>query len=203
MPRWIGFSDVIGNGSPIFAQMRTRPGHVIPDYGPMRYYVFIQHLGYVRRPPFAVDGVSTSCISWRYPNPLQWHHNEHERISNQQSRDCLLKHLFRRISKKTSKLRVTGLCEGNSPVNSAHKGPVTRKMFPVDDVIIKISLSRQQMPMCSAGNIMSLISLMKYIKIYFTRQPCRLGASDLVMAVTWYFVGLYGYYRHAALMMTS
>ena len=32
-------------------------------------------------------------------------------------------------SKKTSNLRVTGLCEGNSPVNSPHKGPVTRKLF--------------------------------------------------------------------------
>ena len=40
--------------------------------------------------------------------------------------------------KKTSKLRVTGLCEGNSPVtaNSPHKWPVTRKMFPFDDVIM-------------------------------------------------------------------
>ena len=37
----------------------------------------------------------------------------------------------RHRSKKTSKLRVTGLCAGNSPgpVNSAHKGPVTRKSF--------------------------------------------------------------------------
>ena len=41
-------------------------------------------------------------------------------------------------SKKTSKLRVTDLCVGNStgPVNSPHKGPVTRKMFPFDDVIM-------------------------------------------------------------------
>ena len=41
-------------------------------------------------------------------------------------------------SKKTSKLRVTGPCAGKSPgsVNSSHKGPVTRKMFPSDDVII-------------------------------------------------------------------
>ena len=40
--------------------------------------------------------------------------------------------------KKTSKLRVTGLCAGNwpGPVNSSHKCPVTRKMFPFDDVII-------------------------------------------------------------------
>ena len=40
--------------------------------------------------------------------------------------------------KKTSKLRVTGLCVGKSPgpVNSPHKGPVRRKMFPFDDVIM-------------------------------------------------------------------
>ena len=31
--------------------------------------------------------------------------------------------LFRRRSKKTSKLRVTGLYEGKSQVNSPHKGP--------------------------------------------------------------------------------
>ena len=36
--------------------------------------------------------------------------------------------------KKTSKLRVTGLCEGNSLGDSPHKGPVIRKMFPFDDV---------------------------------------------------------------------
>ena len=36
----------------------------------------------------------------------------------------------------TSKLSVTGLCGGNSPVNSPHKGPVTQKMFPFDDVIM-------------------------------------------------------------------
>ena len=37
---------------------------------------------------------------------------------------------------KMSKLRITGLCAGNSPVNAPHKGPVTRKMFPFDDVIM-------------------------------------------------------------------
>ena len=33
-----------------------------------------------------------------------------------QPNDCLLNRLFRRRSKKKSKLRVTGLCAGNSPV---------------------------------------------------------------------------------------
>ena len=47
---------------------------------------------------------------------LRWRHNEHDGISNHQPHDCLVNRLFRRRSKKTSKLRVTGLCEGNSPV---------------------------------------------------------------------------------------
>ena len=46
---------------------------------------------------------------------LQWRHNERDSASNHQPRDCLLNRLFRRRSKKTSKLRVTGLCAGNSP----------------------------------------------------------------------------------------
>ena len=36
-------------------------------------------------------------------------------VSNHQHHDCSLNLLFRRRSKKTSKLRVTGLCAGNSP----------------------------------------------------------------------------------------
>ena len=47
---------------------------------------------------------------------LRWRHNERDSVSNHQPRDSLLKRLFRRRSKKTSKLRVTGLCAGNSPV---------------------------------------------------------------------------------------
>ena len=44
---------------------------------------------------------------------LQWRHNGRDCVSNHQSHDCLLSRLFRRRSKKTSKLRVTGLCAGN------------------------------------------------------------------------------------------
>ena len=50
------------------------------------------------------------------PSPLQWRHNECDGVSNLQHHACLLNSLFRRRSKKTSKLGVTGLCEGNSPV---------------------------------------------------------------------------------------
>ena len=46
---------------------------------------------------------------------LRWRHNDHAGVSNHQPPGCLLNRLFRRKSKKTSKLRVTGLCAGNSP----------------------------------------------------------------------------------------
>ena len=48
----------------------------------------------------------------------QWRHNGRDGVSNHHPHDCLLNRLFRRRSKKTSKLRVTGLCEKNPPVNS-------------------------------------------------------------------------------------
>ena len=54
----------------------------------------------------------------RWSVSLQWRHNGHDSVSNHQPHDCLLNHLFRRRSKKTSKLRVTGLCVGNSPGTS-------------------------------------------------------------------------------------
>ena len=74
----------------------------------------------------------------RHKISLQWRHYEQNGVSNHQPHDCLLNRLFRCRSKKTSKLRVTGLCVGNSPVTCEfpHKGPVTRKMFPIDDVIM-------------------------------------------------------------------
>ena len=52
---------------------------------------------------------------WLKNKSLQWRHNGHDDVSNHQPHHCLLSHLFGRRSKKTSKLRVTGLCAGNSP----------------------------------------------------------------------------------------
>ena len=68
-------------------------------------------------------------------NALQWRHNGRNSVSNHQPHDCLLN----RRSKTTSKLRVTGLCMGNSP-GTPHKWPVTWKMFPFDDVIMGVQL---------------------------------------------------------------
>ena len=87
----------------------------------------------------AIRAVSLKITNWRlHHQSLRWRHNGCDSVSNHQPRDSLLSRLFRHRSKKTWKLRVTGLCVGNSPgtVNSPHKRPVTRKMFPFDNVIM-------------------------------------------------------------------
>ena len=57
----------------------------------------------------------TTAHSINIPDPLQWRHNGRDSVSNHQPRGCFLNRLFRHRSKKTSKLRVAGLCAGNSP----------------------------------------------------------------------------------------
>ena len=87
-----------------------------------------------------------SCFCWQHIcflcfmlNALQWRHNGRDGVSNQQPHDCLLNRLFRRRSKKTSKLRVTGLCAGNSPGT----GEIPAQMasyaenVSIDDVIME------------------------------------------------------------------
>ena len=86
---------------------------------------------FVRVPMLALNNVTT-CLCWRTIIShqsrvcirlkastvwsLKWRHNDHNGVSNHQPHDCLLNHLFRQRWKKTSKLCVTGLCAGNSPV---------------------------------------------------------------------------------------
>ena len=70
---------------------------------------------------------------------LQWRHNWRDSVSNHQPRDCLLNRLFRRRSKKHQNSASLAFVWGihRWPVNSPHKWPVTRKMFPFDDVMMK------------------------------------------------------------------
>ena len=72
---------------------------------------------------YVVTRNSMPMTIYFYPNvytyhhrivPLHWRHNGHDSVSNHQPHDCLLNRLFRRRSKKILKLRVTGLCAGNS-----------------------------------------------------------------------------------------
>ena len=73
---------------------------------------------YGTEPPFTIQdfiGISKSRRCDVQVRPLQWRHNERNSVSNHQPHDCLLNCLTRRRSKKTTTLRVTGLCAGNSP----------------------------------------------------------------------------------------
>ena len=73
---------------------------------------------------------------------LQWRHNEPDGISNHRRLEYLLNRLFRRISKKTSKLRVTCLCEGNPPVTGGfpEQRSSNAEYVLFDDVIMVILL---------------------------------------------------------------
>ena len=56
------------------------------------------------------------CSGAVYGFDIQWRHNGCDSVSDHQRHDCLPNRLFRCRSKKISKLRVTGLCAGNSPL---------------------------------------------------------------------------------------
>ena len=91
------------------------------------------------------DTYTQDTVTWYIGNSLQclnllalrWRHIGRESVSNHQPHDYLLSRLITHRSKKISKLRVTGLWAGYSPVNSPYEGPVTRKKFQFDDVIME------------------------------------------------------------------
>ena len=89
--------------------------------------------------------VSFILKTWQYSDMYfvdcsssQWRHDERDGVSNRRRPDCLLNRLFRRRSRKTWKLRVTDLCEGNPLVSDGfpHKRTVTRKTFLFDGDIM-------------------------------------------------------------------
>ena len=82
--------------------------HVIPDTEKFTIHLPRQHWF---DPTYNL--VHQQVPSWR-EFALRWRQNGRDSVSNHQSHDCLYNRVFRRRSKQTSKLRVTGLCAGNS-----------------------------------------------------------------------------------------
>ena len=78
--------------------------------------------GYVRITQFNIMAAADLSTE-----PFEWRHNGRDSVSNHQPHDCLLNRLFRRRSKKTSKLRVTGLCAGNAPGTSEFPAQMASK----------------------------------------------------------------------------
>ena len=74
--------------------------------------------------------------------------------SHQWRLDGLLNRMLRRSSKKTSKLRVTGLCDGNSPVTGEFPSQrvSNTEMFPFDVVIMFCVMLLLCIPSCQCGS---------------------------------------------------
>ena len=83
----------------------------------------------------------------------QSRHNERDVVSNHRPHGCLLNCLFRRRSKKHQSSASLYFVRGihRWPVNSPHKRPVTRKMFPFDDVIMMVAIIFR--PQCTHANV--------------------------------------------------
>ena len=67
---------------------------------------------------------------------LQWRHNGRDSVSKHQPYDCLLNSLLKRGSKKTSKVRVTGLCAGNSPASNAENVSIWWRHHVWDEFLV-------------------------------------------------------------------
>ena len=87
------------------------------------------------------SNTTTCSCSWpgtaRCCDPLQWRYNGRDGVSNHLRLHCSDADQ-RKLQRPASLAFVRGIHRW--PVNSLHKGPVTRKMFPLDDVMPKNSL---------------------------------------------------------------
>ena len=123
----------------------------LADYPLVRNVDICIHLGHSRwystRP--MIRSTAVISITGAVPHDvclffisLQWCDNGHEGVSNHQAYHCLLNRLARRRSKKTSKLDITGLCAGNSPVT----GEFTAQMASNAENVSLLMTSSCSMP---------------------------------------------------------
>ena len=89
-------------------------------------------------------------------------------VSNHRRLDCLLNRLFRRRSKKISSSASLDFVREihRWPVNFSHKGPLTRKMFSFDDVIMKSDVCWHQLFIAQTLQILVICDTMTLICIY-------------------------------------
>ena len=116
---------------------------------------------------------------------ILWRHNRRDGISNQQPHDCLLNRPFRRRSKKTSELRVTGHCGGNSPVTGEFPAQMASNAENVS-----ISWRHHDIP----------IELIRWtsrsVASVYNKLPrsCMVGRRPI--PITWWKKGYYGVLYH-------
>ena len=103
-----------------------------------------------------INHLMSSWWSWGLSGTLhEWRHNVRDGVSNHQPHECLLNSFIqgadqRKYQRFASLAFVRGIHPW--PVISPHKGPITRKMFPYDDIIMTgISVLKAVIlcPLCS------------------------------------------------------
>ena len=99
-----------------------------------------------------------------YVVSLHWCHNDRGGVSDHQPHDCLLSRLFRRRTNKTSKLRVTGLCTGNSPATGEF--PAQRASYAED-----VSIWWRH-HVCNSASIFSTFMLTFQAAMEYMYLPC-------------------------------
>ena len=100
------------------------------------------------------------AISW------QWRHNGRDGVSNHWRLGCLLNCSFRLKSTNTAKLRVTGLCAGNSPLTGE---------FPAK----RASNAEIVMASCQTRPIKSQISF--NVVFLYNLQNCKMFFVDIMI----------------------
>ena len=89
-----------------------------------------------------------------------WRHNMRNGVPNHPSHDCFFNRLFRRRSKKKSKLRVTGLCEGNSPMTGEF---AAQRAIKAENVSIRWRHHESNAPESGRTVVWCLLSLWRSI----------------------------------------
>ena len=120
-------------GAPAYAcqYLYVKHNYILPQFSPTPYLVEVNNTEYSPG-----DLLSSECTT------LQWRHNGHDGVWNDQPHHRLLNRLFRRTLKKHQSSASLAFVRGihRSPVNSPHKWPVTRKVFAFDDVIMIVGI---------------------------------------------------------------
>ena len=95
---------------------------------------FMKHINLVIHSCKFILDVNRCVVCEENTEILQWRHDERDGVSNHQPHDCLLNRLVRAHQSPASLAFVRGIYRW--PTNFSYKRPVTRKIFPSDDVIM-------------------------------------------------------------------
>ena len=137
-------------------------------------------VGFVRQVSGQYIGWRMRCIVW--VQSLIHYNDVIMSLSNHQPHHCLLNRLFGRRSKKTSKLRVTGLCAGNSPGTGEFPAQMASnaEMFPFDDVIMLCStMGIAPCWIIELGRVIPKAHWTDFVRPYYFRWCTYVGVVDI------------------------